>query len=162
MALVDCVDPDNRNDLFEALTERVEDGDLRFPSAVVKDLKVRARFEQVTSWVTGLGPTLRRYTAEVAEISWLMRQLQLELGYSHGVSDMDGKEPSIIAVASYARSLEEENVDFVMATEDLGSIPLRPTMEELCHTFSWERCTGSELLDGLDLGDLRQIGDFTR
>lgn len=158
LGIVDHVPRDKQNELFDRLTSLVEDARLRFPSAVSKDLTVLARFEQVTSWSQGLGSKLRNFSPEFEHILWLMRILASEFGYTEGVVDTDGKEPSIVAVASYVRQIQQCGQQFIVASEDYGTAPLRPTMEELCNRFQWPRCDSKGCLGGLNLVDLLQNG----
>ena len=83
-----------------------------------------------------------------------MRVLQIELGFEEGLEDIDGKEPSLVDVAAYARQLSCEQRDFVVVTEDYGEAPLRPTMGFLCEKFSWPRCNCNKFLIEVELDNL--------
>jgi hypothetical protein len=151
LGLSDMIHPSNVDRAFDEFTSRVEAEQFGFPRAVLEDLRVRARGEPITAWAAGLGSNLRSFAASIQYRSWLMRVLQIELGFEEGLEDIDGREPSIVDVAAYARQLSCEHRDFVVVTEDCGEVPLRPTMEFFCERFGWRRCNCNKFLVELEL-----------
>lgn len=147
MAVNECVDKDNMSDLFYALTPLVESGSLIFPRAVVKDLTTWARDEPVAYWSQGVNPLLRSFVPEIGHKIWLMRKLQLELGYEEGVSNVDGSEPSIVDVMALGRRCEQESAPFYVVSDDVSDSPLRPSVAQLCIHFSWERIPMANYLE---------------
>jgi hypothetical protein len=64
--------------------------------------------------------------------------IQVQMGYDTGLEDMDGGDPTIVELAAIGHLLQEANMEFRMISEDRGSHPLRPTMEEVCAYCGWE------------------------
>jgi hypothetical protein len=151
MAVKGCCDPDQFPELLVSLSELVEDGKLRFPRAVINELQVYARGEQVTAWAIGIGKKVRDYAAYNEDKLAIMHMIQLDLGYDSGLEDMDGGEPAIIDLAAAGHMFESRNTPFWMISEDCGTAPLRPTMEEICQFRSWPMLSASDGLKSLGL-----------
>lgn len=150
MELVGLFDPDSRSESWPVLTERVENYDLRFPREVVDELQVLARDDQVASWAGGLGGHISEHRADIGFMRPLM-SLVASIGSTGGFATLDGKEPAISAVARLAFAYEHSGLDFVVMTGDIGTHPLRPTMEELCASKTWNvvPCADAAALLGL-------------
>ena len=151
MAVRGCCDPGQFPELLVSLSELVEEGTLRFPRAVINDLRVYARGEQITAWAIGVGRRVRDYAAFADDKLVIMQMIQLEFGYDSGLEDMDGNEPAIIDLAATGHMFESMNKPFWMISEDRGSAPLRPTMEEICQFRTWPMLSASDGLKSLGL-----------
>jgi hypothetical protein len=153
LVLPHCVEPEHVRILWRELTDRVEGKDFGFPKEVVDDLDVLARSEQVLAWASGLGASLDFCTANINHRRWVMHQVQKELGYELGFETVDGKDPSIAAVAMLAREFDVRSAPFVIVTEDVSENPLRPSMREFCERAEWPWCGTRVLLEQFGLGD---------
>jgi hypothetical protein len=83
-----------------------------------------------------------------------MQMIQHDLGYDEGLEDIDGSDPAIIELAADAHMLESTNVEFWVVSEDRGSAPLRPTMQEICTKCGWAMLGISAGLKSLGLEEL--------
>ncbi|MTD55210.1 hypothetical protein [Amycolatopsis pithecellobii] len=148
-----CVRPEARPTLWSSLTDAVEDSRLGFPREVATELGVLARDEQVTSWASGLGANLRKFSADIKFNRPLMKIVET-MGYQEGFDSLDGKEPAIAHLARLAISYSKTGTPFILATEDFGEGPLSPTMEQICEYQNWAYVDAMACLKGLGLGDL--------
>jgi hypothetical protein len=153
LAVAGCTDPAKHLELCQRLTELVDEEVLRFPRAVVKELEVLGRSEPITFWATGLGKKINRFNADVGEKVTIMQIFQLDMGYDAGLEDMDGGDPTIVELAAAGQFLQERRVEFWMISEDRGSTPLRPTMEEVCAQCGWAMLGIHDGLKSLGLED---------
>lgn len=133
------------------MTVLVEDRVLLFPRAVVKELEVLGRGERITIWATGVGKKINEFNALVEDKMAVMYVFQLEMGYDAGLEDMDGSDPAIVELAAIGHYLQETNVEFRMISEERGSAPLRPTMEEVCTHYGWKMLGIRDGLESLGL-----------
>jgi len=137
MGLRGCCDTEQFLGMLQRLTELVEDGILRFPRAVMKDLQVVAKGEPITAWVIGLGKSLRLFSVDYEYKLAVMQMIQDEFQYDAGLEDMNGGDPAIIELAATGHMFESLNLDFWIVSEDRGTAPLRPTMEQICQLRNW-------------------------
>lgn len=151
MGLRRCCDGKRFPELLQHLAELVEDDVLRFPRAVMMDLKVLARDEQITAWAIGLSKKLSNFAVDIEYKIPVMNMLQAQFGYEAGLEDMDGSDPSIIELVAAACMFEELSIEFWIVSEDRGSTPLRPTMEEICRLRTWPILSASEGVKNLGL-----------
>jgi hypothetical protein len=151
MRMQGCCHADQFPELLLCLTDFVEDGTLRFPRAVANELQVYARGEQVTAWAIGIGKKLRDFSVDVEYKLAVMQMIQLQMGYDSGLEDMDGGDPAIIELAAAGHMFESINMEFWIISEDRGSAPLRPTMEEICQLRTWPMLGASDGLKSLGL-----------
>jgi hypothetical protein len=159
LAMNDLIPSSNLADFFDRVTPLIDSKRFGFPKSVVGDLAVSAREERITGWAQGLGASLNFCASDVEHRIWLMRKLQLKLGYEDGLYNVDGTEPSIVDVASYARQLEKSGGEFVVVSEDVQPGPLRPCMAQLCQSFDWKLCSADEFFEMFELSDLLVDGD---
>ncbi|MFJ9728558.1 hypothetical protein ACIRP3_38030 [Streptomyces sp. NPDC101209] len=142
-------------DLFAELTPRVAAGELVIPRSVVDDVEMLARDEPIHHWIQGLSISLNDFSPYMDEKIWFMRTLQLKFGYEDGISDMEGRDPSLIDVIALAKRCENEGQDFCIVSDDVVQSPLRPSAAHLCAQFSWERLNMHAYIETiLDRSDL--------
>jgi hypothetical protein len=80
--------------------------------------------------------------------------LVVNLGFSFGIESLEKDAGCLAAVGRLCMMLTEESTEFVLATEDTGDFPLRPTMEQLAQQAGWPYLDAKAALDHLDLGTL--------
>lgn len=129
--------------LFDKVTKRLEVGQLRFPREVVEELHVVARNDFLSGWASGLGSARDSWTADIAHQRQVM-SLVSAVGFDEGFETLDDKDPAISFVARMCFDLDARGIDFCVLTTDLGSVPLLPTMEQLCLEAGWTIRTPSE------------------
>ena len=151
LAIAGCSNPGKLPELLACMSELIDDNVLRFPKAVVKELEVFGRNEAVMYWAIGLGKTLGAFSASADDKLAVMQVFQLEMGYDTGLEDIDGSDPTIVELAAIGQMLHTLNMEFWMVSEDRGSTPLRPTMEEVCAHSGWTMLGIREGLKSLGL-----------
>ncbi|MBB1198677.1 hypothetical protein [Curtobacterium flaccumfaciens] len=122
--------------MLSELTRFVEQGFLGFPREVVGELATIDRAGAVSSWAVGLGSHLDVYNASIGHARGVMALVH-GLGFTEGVSNLDGKDPAVLGVARLGLQLETENQPFVVLSTDVGENPLRPTTEQFCGIKGW-------------------------
>lgn len=153
LAISGCCDPNRYLELCTCMAELIDDNVLRFPKAVVKELEILGRNEPITFWASGLGKKINTFNADILDKMTVMSVFQLHMGYDSGLEDMDGGEPTIIELAALGYNMQELHLEFWMISEDRGSTPLRPTMEQLCAEWGWNMLDIREGLKSLGLED---------
>ncbi|MEU8743067.1 hypothetical protein AB0C39_05390 [Streptomyces parvulus] len=138
VAAMECVSHSVMADLFGELTPRVADGQLVIPRSVVEDVEMMARNESIHHWIQGLSIKLSD-SPYMEERVWLIRTLQQKFGYEDGVSDMEGRDPSMLDVIALGRRCDAEQQSFCIISDDVVQSPLRPSVAQLCGAFGWER-----------------------
>lgn len=154
LTLSSCVRLDQMGTLWRELTIRVENKDFGFPKEVVDDLDVLARSEPVLGWAHGVSGSLGFCATNIKHERWVMNQVQQVLGFDLGFETVDGRDPSVGAVAMLARDLSIRKANFVVVTEDVLANPLRPSMLEICDSAAWPRCDTRSVLEQFGLSDL--------
>lgn len=147
------VDQANHPDLLDALTKAVARNRLGFPREVVDELQVIARDEPIWSWAMGVKGALGPYDMDVANLRPFMGHVH-DLGFTDGIETLDGKENCIPAIGCLCLDLGERSLNFVLATEDVGETPLRPTMEQIAKHIGWSTVDAQAALEHLQLGHL--------
>ncbi|WP_402840314.1 hypothetical protein [Microbacterium sp. GXS0129] len=142
--------PSRYYDLYEALTDRLEAGSLRFPREVVDELRVINRAEYTAAWASGLGSFKDLWTSEIVYLRQVMT-LVSGLGYAEGFDSLDGQDPSIAFVARMCFDLQAQGVEFYVLTTDFGSGPLSPTMDQICASAGWKTISPQDCVTHLSL-----------
>ena len=137
LSVESCCKPSRLPELLLRLDDLMDENVLRIPKAVVKELDILGRGESVTFWALGMNRTLNKFAATVDDKLAVMQIFQLEMGYDSGLEDIDGSDPTIIELAAIGYMLQSLNHEFRIVSEDQGSTPLRPTMEEVCAYCGW-------------------------
>jgi hypothetical protein len=140
-------------EFWPAMTKAVENAQLRFPREVVDELNVTARLEQVAAWASGLGTHLNDFRGNIRYSRPLMAHVA-NCGFEEGFEDLDGKEPAAAGVGRLACQYSEGGATFWVATEDIGELPLRPTMVQICLQAGWGIVDAESCLRGLGLAAL--------
>ncbi|MFE6893603.1 hypothetical protein [Streptomyces sp. NPDC057694] len=125
-------------ELFDELTPRASSGELVIAKSVLEDVEMMARGEPIHYWMQGLSVSLSD-SAYLQEKTWFMRVVQLKFGFEEGISDMEGRDPSLIDVIALARRCESEGREFTLISDDTTANPLRPSAADLCKEFGWGR-----------------------
>jgi hypothetical protein len=131
-----AVDNANHPNLLTGLTRCVDQERLAFPREVADELQVVAREEPIWAWANGLTSKLDKYSADIALMRPLMGHVR-KAGFPHGIESLDGKEGCLTQVGCLCLELEDALTTFVLATEDTGEHPLRPTMEQIAVQAGW-------------------------
>lgn len=122
--------------LFDQVTTHLEAGAIRFPREVVEELHIVARNDFLSGWASGLGDKKDKWTSEAVYMRQVMR-LAVDMGFDDGFLSLDNRDPAIAFVARMCFDLEDQGVQFCVLSEDTGSSPLSPTMEEVCAEAGW-------------------------
>jgi hypothetical protein len=136
--------------LFDAVTQRLEDGALRFPREVVDELQVIARDEFIAGWASGLGSSRDKWTSQVVHMRQVMK-LVSNLGFDEGFESLDKQDPSIAYVARMGFELASQGVEFSVLSTDFGSGPLSPTMQQICDAAGWNMISAKDCAIDLSL-----------
>lgn len=147
------VDPSNHPALLADLTDCVDKEELGFPREVCSELQVIARDEPIWAWASGLTNKLDRFAANISFIRPFMRHVH-GLGFTHGIEHLEKGASCLAPVGRLCLSLTQDGVDFVLATEDTGTVPLRPTMEQIANRANWPVIDAVGALNHLGLGGL--------
>ncbi|MEV0839898.1 hypothetical protein AB0I55_10100 [Actinocatenispora sera] len=148
----ELTDQNSLNELLDQLTIQIEKGRAGFPRAVVDELKKYARSEPITFWAQGLGKSIRDCSPGWANYSAVMDVVS-KAGYDEGIENIDGSDSSIVAAAAFAFKKRTDGADFRVVSEDRGSLPLRPTMEQVCGLLGHDMVCTRDALDGLGLNE---------
>jgi hypothetical protein len=140
-------------DLLTGLTKRVDKGELGFPREVCAELEVIAREEPIWAWANGLTSKLDPFSSNINYIRPLMT-LVVRLGFEYGIETLEKDRSAFAPVGRLCLMLQEESTDFVLATEDTGEVPLRPTMEQVAQQAGWQHLDARGALNYLGLADL--------
>lgn len=147
------VNPSKHPNLLAGLTECVDDERFGFPREVCSELQTIARDEPIWAWASGLTSKLDRFSANIGYIRPVMA-LVANLGFAFGIETLEKDTGCLAAVGRLCMMLTEELTEFVLATEDTGDLPLRPTMEQLAQQAGWPYLDARAALDHLGLGAL--------
>jgi hypothetical protein len=153
LAVPRCSDPAKFPELLGRMRELIEDNALQFPKAVVQEVEVLARGDPIMYWAIGLGKTINKFSADVDHKLAVMNMFQSEMGYDTGLEDMDGSDPTIVELAAVCHMFHQIHMEFWMISEDWGTAPLKPTMEEVCAHTGWNMLGIRDGLKSLGLED---------
>ncbi|PLV48014.1 hypothetical protein X011_17730 [Mycobacterium tuberculosis variant microti OV254] len=117
------------------------------------ELQVIAREEPIWAWATGMTSRLSAYAPNYAFARPFMTYVR-NLGFEYGIESLEGPEGCLATVGRLCLTLASETTEFVLATEDTGELPLRPTMEQIATLAGWALLDARAALDHLDLGAL--------
>lgn len=144
---IEAITPaDELPEVMEALREKVVAREFGFPGAVIDDLKTRARYERITPWAIGIRDQIKHCSPDFAGITWFARHAQVNLGYDEGLVGLGESDPIIVPVAAMAHKLSQQVMPFQIVSHDIGSVPLRPTMEQVCADQGWTMISMQECL----------------
>lgn len=150
LGLLSRAKPGGAKSLFDQVTSHLTAGTLRFSREVVEELHIVARNDFLSGWAAGLGDKKDKWTSEAVYMRQVMR-LAVDLGFEDGFVSLDNRDPAIAFVARMCFELEDQGIKFCVLSEDTGSNPLSPTMEELCAEAGWEFINPDECVARLKL-----------
>ncbi|MGY4712573.1 hypothetical protein ACXDF8_23970 [Mycolicibacterium sp. CBM1] len=140
-------------DLLTGLSKLVDRAELGFPREVCSELEIIAREEPIWAWANGLTSKLDPFAADIVYMRTLMANA-VELGFEDGFESLEKGENGFGPVCRLCFHLQAEEREFVLATEDTGETPLRPTMEQIANHVGWTRIDAATALEHLGLADL--------
>jgi hypothetical protein len=139
--------------MIDELTICVDQGTLAFPRDVASELKVIARGEPIWSWASGLTSKLDNYNPNIKWMRPFMGYVS-EAGFEFGIEGIESDESGMTKVGCLCLELQNNATQFVLATEDTGETPLRPTMEQIAMQARWSTIDARGALNHLGLGHL--------
>lgn len=140
-------------EMIQGLTSCVDQGRLAFPRAVADELTVIARGEPIWSWASGLTSKLDAYNPNISWMRPFMGYV-VQCGFEHGIEGIENGEGAMATVGCLCLELQNSSRQFVLATEDIGETPLRPTMEQVANLAGWNIIDARGALNHLGLGHL--------
>ena len=140
-------------EFLEGLNRAMKKGCLGFPREVADDLSVIARDEPIWAWASGQRGRLDDFAGDIGQMRPLMGLVR-DLGFPNGIESLDGRENCLSSIGCLCLHLEEQGKKFVVATEDFGEAPLRPTMEQIANRKGWTVISATETLGVLNLRHL--------
>ncbi|MBO0609367.1 hypothetical protein [Myceligenerans salitolerans] len=147
------IDSARHADMIHGLTSCVDQGILGFPRDVATELTVIARGEPIWSWANGLTSKIDNYNPSISWMRPFMGYVQ-EAGFEYGIDGIESGENAMATVGCLCLQLQSESREFVLATEDNGETPLRPTMEQIANLAGWSMIDARGALNHLGLGHL--------
>jgi hypothetical protein len=136
-------------EMFNVLTQMVEDGELVFPNEVIAGLERLARDEQPHVWARAVAQSRRHKGATYAQVQWVMRQVGT-------LVDPDAEfESGGAFVVAQARELGQGGEDEVyVVTEDYMRKPTRMSLTEACDAVAIPHIRLRQCLTECGHGDL--------
>jgi hypothetical protein len=148
------VPPPRHPELLDGLTQRIDDAELGFPREVCKELQGIAREDPtIWAWASGLTTKLNSFNPDFIYMRTVMAHV-VDLGFDHGIDQLESREGAFAPVCRLCCNLQADGHDFVLATEDTGEYPLRPTMEQMAVRAGWNHFSAGDALNHLGLADL--------
>jgi hypothetical protein len=132
----------------------VDDKELGFPRKVCKELRSIATGETPIWWWAGaLTSKLNPFKPDFFYMPRLMTFVA-EVGFELGIEALERGEEAFADVCQLCLEFKDSGRDFVLATEDIGAFPLRPTMEQVAVHFEWDYVDARGALQHLGLAQL--------